>query len=295
MELLTDPDVVFFEMVEMPQRLDRGVVPQCDAAQRFAGAHDDDRPQIAGTAGIKRGQPYVFGSRRGRCRRGRLFRWRIRDPRFAFLRVGGDFRYGGSIGFPVIRRDGGTVLFFGVAVADRPGGSERGIVLDRRRIGIGIAAGIMVGNELGAGRLETGKAYGIRLMRISYLIGVISAGLVLLSIPVAVRMVQLTPEARSYLTSMMLLLSFYMIGRCVNTVTINGVLDGGGDTLFDLYSLVVTMWLLAIPLAWLGAFRFGWQPLLVYACTCLDEVGKIPWVMVRFRKYKWVKDLTRVR
>lgn len=31
----------------------------------------------------------------------------------------------------------------------------------------------------------------------------------------------------------------------------------------------------------------------VYACTCLDEVGKIPWVMVRFRKYKWVQDLTQ--
>jgi hypothetical protein len=31
----------------------------------------------------------------------------------------------------------------------------------------------------------------------------------------------------------------------------------------------------------------------LYGCTCLDEVGKIPWVMYRFRKYKWVRDLTR--
>jgi Na+-driven multidrug efflux pump len=53
------------------------------------------------------------------------------------------------------------------------------------------------------------------------------------------------------------------------------------------------MWGIAIPLALLGAFVFHWPVLLVYACTCLDEVGKIPWVMYRFRKYKWVKDLTR--
>jgi Na+-driven multidrug efflux pump len=86
-----------------------------------------------------------------------------------------------------------------------------------------------------------------------------------------------------------------MIGRCVNTVTINGVLDGGGDTLFDMYSLAVCMWGIAIPLALLGAFVFGWPVLAVYACTCLDEVGKIPWVMARFRKYKWVQDLTRRR
>ena len=159
--------------------------------------------------------------------------------------------------------------------------------------GIGSAAGIMVGNELGAGRLEQGKAYGIRLKNISYVIGFFSTALVLALTPLVVRSVILTDTARSYLTGMMVIMSVYMIGRCVNTVTINGVLDGGGDTLFDMYSLAVCMWGIAIPLALLGAFVFHWPVLAVYACTCLDEVGKIPWVMLRFRKYKWVKDLTR--
>ena len=159
--------------------------------------------------------------------------------------------------------------------------------------GIGSAAGIMVGNELGAGRLERGKAYGIRLKNISYVIGLLSTALVLAVTPLVVRMVILTDQARSYLTGMMVIMAFYMIGRCVNTVTINGVLDGGGDTIFDMYSLIVCMWLIAIPLALAGAFVLHWSPLAVYACTCLDEVGKIPWVMIRLRKYKWVQDLTR--
>ncbi len=159
--------------------------------------------------------------------------------------------------------------------------------------GIGSAAGIMVGNELGAGRLELGKAYGIKLKNISYLIGLISTALVLAVTPLVINMVILTEQARNYLIGMMIILSVYMIGRCVNTVTINGVLDGGGDTLFDMYSLIVSMWLIAIPLALVGAFILHWHPLAVYACTCLDEVGKIPWVMIRFRKYKWVQDLTR--
>ncbi len=159
--------------------------------------------------------------------------------------------------------------------------------------GIGSAAGIMVGNELGAGRLDKGRAYGIKLKNISYIIGFLSTGLVLAVTPLVVRMVILTDQARGYLTGMMVIMSFYMIGRCVNTVTINGVLDGGGDTLFDMYSLIVCMWLIAIPLALAGAFVLHLPPLAVYACTCLDEVGKIPWVMARFRKYKWVQDLTR--
>lgn len=159
--------------------------------------------------------------------------------------------------------------------------------------GIGTAAGIIVGNELGVGDLERGKKYGIKLKNISYVIGFISTAIVLAVTPLVVNGVILTDTARNYLIGMMIIMSVYMIGRAVNTVTINGVLDGGGDTLFDMYSLIVCMWMIAIPLAFAGAFVFHWSPLAVYACTCLDEVGKIPWVMYRFRKYKWVKDLTR--
>jgi len=159
--------------------------------------------------------------------------------------------------------------------------------------GVGSAAGIMVGNALGAGNLELGKAYGVKLKNLSYVIGLVSMALVLALTPLVVRMVILTDTARGYLTGMMVIMAIYMIGRCVNTVTINGVLDGGGDTLFDMYSLAVCMWGIAIPLALLGAFVFHWPVLVVYGCTCLDEVGKIPWVMARFRKYKWVQDLTR--
>lgn len=159
--------------------------------------------------------------------------------------------------------------------------------------GVGTAAGIMVGNELGAGELERGKAYGIKLKNLSYGIGFASTALVLAVTPLVVRMVILSETARGYLTGMMCIMAVYMIGRCVNTVTINGIMDGGGDTLFDMYSLAVCMWGIAIPLAVLGAFVFRWPVLLVYACTCLDEVGKIPWVMLRFRKYKWVRNLTR--
>ncbi len=161
--------------------------------------------------------------------------------------------------------------------------------------GIGNAAGIMVGNELGAGNMERGRAYGIRLMKLSFVIGFLSTALVLAVTPLVVRMVVLTDEARSCLTGMMVIMAVYMIGRCVNTVTINGVLDGGGDTVFDMYSLAVCMWGIAIPLALLGAFVFHWPVLLVYACTCLDEVGKIPWVIHRLYRFKWVRNLTEER
>jgi putative MATE family efflux protein len=159
--------------------------------------------------------------------------------------------------------------------------------------GVGSAAAILVGNELGAGKLELGKAYGIKLMKISLVIGFMSTGIVLALTPLVVNSVILTDEARSYLVGMMVIMAVYMIGRSFNTVVINGVFTSGGDTKFDVYSLAVCLWGFALPLSILGAFVFGWPVLAVYACTCLDEVGKIPWVLARFRKYIWVKNLTR--
>ncbi|MBR7077335.1 MAG: MATE family efflux transporter [Clostridia bacterium] len=161
--------------------------------------------------------------------------------------------------------------------------------------GISGAAGVIVGNELGVGKLGTAKIYGVRLMKISYVVGVLSTVIMLASLPFLIMAVKLTPEAKKLLVGMMIIMGVYMIGRCVNTVIINGIFSAGGDTSFDMYSLAAMTWGLAVPLAAAGTFLFGWHPLIVYACTCVDEVGKIPWVMIHFKKYKWLKDLTRER
>ena len=159
--------------------------------------------------------------------------------------------------------------------------------------GMAVGGGILIGNELGAAQLDTAKKYGDRLVGIAFVIGFISTGIMLLFTPVITHFVKLTPEAVRILNGLMLVMSVYMIGRAVNTILINGIFSAGGDTLYDLYSLAVCMWCLAVPLAALGTFVFGWQPVVVYACTCLDEVGKIPWTLYHYKKYKWVKDLTR--
>ena len=159
--------------------------------------------------------------------------------------------------------------------------------------GLASGGGILVGNALGAGDLARGKLYGTRLVKMSFLVGIGTSLLMFAITPLVMSVVQLSDAALGYLHSMMIIMSVYTVGRVINTITINGVFAAGGDTLFDMYSLAVTMWGIALPLALLGTFVFHWPVWVVYACTCLDEVGKIPWVMHHFRKYKWVRDLTR--
>ena len=159
--------------------------------------------------------------------------------------------------------------------------------------GVSAGGGILVGNALGAGDLEKGKTYGIRLMKMSYLIGILGTVSMLALIPALTGAVKLSDDAKRYFIFFMIIMAVYMIGRAVNTVVINGIFGAGGDTVFDMYSLVAMMWCLAIPLAAFGTFVFHWSPIVVYAMTCLDEVGKLPWVMAHFFRFKWVKNLTR--
>lgn len=159
--------------------------------------------------------------------------------------------------------------------------------------GVSNGGGILVGNELGAGKLDKGKLYGDRLLWLSVIIGFASTFLMLILTPLVMKFIKLSEGAHSLLLGMMVIMAVYMIGRTINSILINGIFAAGGDTLFDVYSLAVVMWGLAVPLAALGTFVFHWPVLVVYACTCVDEVGKIPWVLVHYKKYKWVKDLTR--
>lgn len=159
--------------------------------------------------------------------------------------------------------------------------------------GLASGGGIIVGHELGAGKLEESKDYGNKLTILAFICGFVSALLMFVLTPIALKFIRLSDGATTLLYQMMIVMTVYMIGRAVNSIIINGIFAAGGDTLFDLYSLAVVMWGFAVPLAALGTFVFHWPVVIVYACTCLDEVGKIPWVVIHFRKYKWVKDLTR--
>jgi len=87
--------------------------------------------------------------------------------------------------------------------------------------------------------------------------------------------------------------AFYMVSLSINTVVICCVFTAGGDTAFDAYSVAVTMWLLILPAAVICGFVLKLDPMIVYIILSLDEVIKIPWVYAHYKKYKWLKNLTR--
>ena len=163
--------------------------------------------------------------------------------------------------------------------------------------GVGIGGGILLGNKLGRNAFEEAKADGRRLVKLSLAVGV-CAGLVLLAISPAVVSLaglitrDLTDTARGYLQSMLFMCSYYMIGRTLNTMLINGIFSAGGDTRFGFWCDLVNLWCLIIPAAALAAFAFHAHPLVVYFILYLDEFTKIPVEVRHYRKYKWLRNIT---
>lgn len=159
--------------------------------------------------------------------------------------------------------------------------------------GIGVGGGILIGYKLGSSEFDKAKEYGDKLVRISFIYGLISAGIILLIAPIVLNTMVLTDNASYYLLIMLIICSVYMIAKSINIAIINGIFYSGGDSHFDAYSLGVTMWGIIIPLAILGTFVLSWHVLVIYLIISLDEIIKIPWVLKHYKKYKWLKNITK--
>ena len=158
--------------------------------------------------------------------------------------------------------------------------------------GIGNGGSIMVGNELGAGRLEMAKAYGKKLCHIAVVSGILSGIFLLLISPLVLQVTDLSPKAEGYLKWMLVMCAVYMVGKYVNGTTIGGIFCAGGDSRFGFLCDAVTLWCFTVPVGLLAAFVLKWPVLAVYFIVNSDEIVKLPAVYFHYGKYKWLKDLT---
>lgn len=159
-------------------------------------------------------------------------------------------------------------------------------------LGLGNAGSIIVGNRLGADRLQEAKEAGVTLTRSAIIAGIVS-GLVLIALsPFITKMVDLTPTARGYLQKMLLICSYYIAGKSVNCMTIGGIFAAGGDSKFGMLCDSVTLWCIIVPLGCICAFILKLPVMVVYFVLNLDEIIKLPVVYKHYKKYKWIKNLT---
>ena len=159
-------------------------------------------------------------------------------------------------------------------------------------LGLGNAGSIIVGNRLGADRLQEAKEAGGTLTRTAIIAGIVSGLVLIVLSPFITKMVDLTPTARGYLQKMLLISSYYIAGKSVNCMTIGGIFAAGGDSKFGMLCDSVTLWCITVPLGCICAFILKLPVMVVYFVLNLDEIIKLPVVYKHYKKYKWIKNLT---
>ena len=159
--------------------------------------------------------------------------------------------------------------------------------------GVANATAIMLGKALGEGKKDFAKVYSVRFLKITLILGIGGAAVILLlNMPIKSFMT-LGHEAEGYLSGMMYIMSYYVIASSFNTVLIVGIFRAGGDTKFGLIVDCSALWGFAILFGLIAAFVLKWHVIAVYMVLTCDEVIKLPFTFRRYRSQKWLQDVTR--
>ena len=102
---------------------------------------------------------------------------------------------------------------------------------------------------------------------------------------------RITPEVSADAALCILVFVLFMPAKMFNYVNVVGVLRSGGDTKMCLFLDTSGVWLIGIPLAFLGGLYFRYPIHIVYAMVMLEEVYKAGLGYWRYRQKKWLRNL----
>lgn len=159
--------------------------------------------------------------------------------------------------------------------------------------GIANAAAVMVGKAIGEKDLETAERRAHTLKYMSFIVGAAACLIILLLRSVAVNFYNIPEASKALARDMMVVMAVVTFFVSISSISIVGILRGSGDTRFCLTAEMISLWLVALPLAFLAAMVFHWPVPIVLLLMKIDEPLKSLLCMIRMRGRKWMKSVAR--
>jgi putative MATE family efflux protein len=158
-------------------------------------------------------------------------------------------------------------------------------------IGIGNATAILVGNLIGAGEEHQAHQYAVRSLVIAVMLAVVIGGIIFMISPGVLSWYKVSDAVILNAQSVLTIISLLLWMRAWNMVMFIGVLRSGGDTRFAFLLDAVIIWVLGVPMAFLGAFVFHLPVYWVYLMVMSEEFSKMILSMRRLVSRKWIHNL----
>jgi len=158
-------------------------------------------------------------------------------------------------------------------------------------IGIANATSVLVGNSIGAGKEERAYIYAGRSLGLGVVGGVV-IGIILQFVKMPIlSLYNVSPEVIENAGHIINIVSFFLWVRVTNMTTVIGILRAGGDTRFSLFLDGIIIWLVGVPMAYLGATVLHFPVYFVYLCAMSEEAAK--WILGinRYFSRKWINNL----
>jgi Na+-driven multidrug efflux pump len=156
---------------------------------------------------------------------------------------------------------------------------------------VGDAALILVGEKLGEGNKKYAWELSGHILKVAVKVGlVLGATVIVLSKPLSL-IFNLSDQGKTYTFYILIVFGATMAIDLINGVLIAGVLRAGGDTRFTMLVECGSIWLIAVPLAFMSAIVWHLPIHLALLMTRTESLIKVVILSSRYRSKKWMNTV----
>ena len=156
---------------------------------------------------------------------------------------------------------------------------------------VGDAALILVGEKLGEGDKKNAWTLSGHILKVAVMVGLIF-GVTVIAISRPLSMIfNLSDQGKTYTFYVLIVFGATMAVDLLNGVLIAGVLRAGGDTRFTMLVECGSIWLIAVPLAFLSALVWHLPIHLALLMTRIESLIKVVILYARYKSRKWMNTV----
>ena len=158
-------------------------------------------------------------------------------------------------------------------------------------MGVGNACAVMIGNKIGSGDVSEVFLYAKRFAILGPATAILAGIVVIFISPWALAPYKVSPVVLDYAQKNLIVFCLFIWAKVFNYINVIGILRSGGDTTFCLLLDTGGVWLIGVPLAFLGGLVFDLPIYYVYALVQVEEVIKLIIGIPRLASKKWINNL----
>ena len=152
---------------------------------------------------------------------------------------------------------------------------------------------VLIGNAIGRGDMRRIKSDARTISVIDVAVGIcLGLALIALRKPL-LSLYNLDATATDLALTLIVLMGFIMMTMSYQMPVSFGLIQGGGDAKFTMKMNMISTWCIVMPLSFMAAFWWKLPVPLVVLVIQSDQIFKCLPTFIHFRKYTWMKKLTR--